>query len=90
MPEASAISSTTLSSRLSERSCVCGLTARPPSIKATFSPPADSSTILKRLPMPTVKIVPAVTQRNSTGFQSVARTWGVECSAATPESSRSA
>ena len=48
---------------------VCGSTGRPPSIKATVSPPPESSEILYRLATAMTRIVPRLTQTNSAGCQ---------------------
>ena len=70
MPEAMAISSTTLSSLRSSGSVVLEFTSRPPMDSATTLPPPASWLILKALPIETIASVIRVEPRKTGGFQS--------------------
>ncbi len=63
VPEASAISSTTLSRRRSSRSRVDGSSGRAPTICATASPPAARRLVSHHVPAPISASVTSVTAR---------------------------
>ena len=63
VPEASAISSTTLTSRRSSRSRVDGSTRRAPIICATASPPPASRDVSHQVPAPIISSVTSVLVR---------------------------
>ena len=68
-PEAIAISSTTLTSRRSSASLVCGSICLAPRSLATTAPPPLSCMVLNRLPVPMTPPVPSAVAVNTPGIQ---------------------